>query len=169
MRLKNIDIMQQTKPIKRSKELVPLSREHHDGLLLCWKIRTGLSNKTDISRIVDYTLHFCNTSLKLHFQKEEKFLFTLLPATDSFRIQAEDEHEKIEKYTLRIKQETNNAEKTLNDFADLLEQHIRFEERNLFPHIEQVANAQELQVAGMKIDSGNQLHEKEWNDTFWLK
>ena len=29
-------------PIKRSEYLKPLSRDHHQGLLLCWKIRTGL-------------------------------------------------------------------------------------------------------------------------------
>ena len=31
------------KPQKRHKALQPLSREHHHGLLLSWKIRTGFS------------------------------------------------------------------------------------------------------------------------------
>ena len=29
------------KPIKRHKAIQPLSREHHQGLLLCWKIGKG--------------------------------------------------------------------------------------------------------------------------------
>ena len=36
--------MEEIKPLKRSKELAPLSREHHDGLLFAWKIKQGLAN-----------------------------------------------------------------------------------------------------------------------------
>ena len=31
-------MIQEKKPLKRVKELQELSREHHHGLLLCWKI-----------------------------------------------------------------------------------------------------------------------------------
>ena len=36
-----------TKPLKRNPNLVPLSREHHYGLLFCWKLKQGLANGTD--------------------------------------------------------------------------------------------------------------------------
>jgi len=47
-----------TVPIKRSIALQPLSREHHHGLLLCWKIRTGLKKGIDIDRIKNIQIGF---------------------------------------------------------------------------------------------------------------
>ena len=44
--------MEEIKPLKRSKELAPLSREHHDGLLFAWKIKQGLANGTPIKPFV---------------------------------------------------------------------------------------------------------------------
>ena len=35
-------MFKEIKPIKRSKQLAPLSREHHDGLMYVWKIREVL-------------------------------------------------------------------------------------------------------------------------------
>ena len=56
------------KPIKRRKELVPLSRDHHNGLLLCWKIRTGIRTEIDYTRISQYVLYFFEHDLKEHFR-----------------------------------------------------------------------------------------------------
>lgn len=42
------------KPIKRHTALKPLSREHHHGLLLSWKIREGLKRNIEIPRIKKY-------------------------------------------------------------------------------------------------------------------
>ena len=44
--------MNQPKPIKRSKELVPLSKEHHEGLLFAWKIKQGLQNGIGIEAML---------------------------------------------------------------------------------------------------------------------
>ena len=41
----------QHKPQKRHKALQPLSREHHHGLLLSWKIRSGFNKKGIIPAI----------------------------------------------------------------------------------------------------------------------
>ena len=43
-------------PIKRSEFLKPISREHHHGLLLCWKIRAGLKKGIEPERIKLYQL-----------------------------------------------------------------------------------------------------------------
>ncbi len=160
--------MPQAKPIKRSKELAPLSREHHDGLLLSWKIRTGLNKQIDTERIAAYVLQFYKINLEYHFQKEENYLFILLNPEDLLRIEAENQHKAIEKYIDKLKEGQIDL-KILTEFADLLEQHIRFEERTLFPHIEQQTSIQVLQDAGAKIASSNKQCELEWDDQFWLK
>ena len=159
--------MSQPKPIKRSKELAPLSREHHDGLLLCWKIRTGFARQIEEERIVNYVQHFYNTDLKPHFQKEEDYLFVLLPATDSLRTEAVGQHRELEGLIGLM----NNglAHIALSNFADLLERHIRFEERDLFPHFESVTDTLKLQAVSEQIDSKEKQCEMDWNDKFWIK
>ncbi|MEO5946621.1 MAG: hypothetical protein ABIP79_07360, partial [Chitinophagaceae bacterium] len=57
----------ETKPIKRSKQLTPLSREHHDGLLFAWKIRQGLENETPLEQLRKYTMWFWQQHIKPHF------------------------------------------------------------------------------------------------------
>ena len=64
-----------SKPIKRSEELVSLSRDHHDGLLLSWKIRTGINKGIELKRIADYVLHSYRTELdKVELQKAGKIV-----------------------------------------------------------------------------------------------
>ena len=53
------------KLIKRAEYLKTLSREHHLGLILCWKIKTGFSNGISIERMKLYLDWF----LKNHLQQ----------------------------------------------------------------------------------------------------
>ena len=58
------------KPQKRHKALQPLSREHHHGLLLSWKIRSGFSKNIEPKRIRTYADWFFKTHLIPHFEME---------------------------------------------------------------------------------------------------
>ena len=69
-----------SKPLKRVLELQPLSHDHHHGLQLCWKIRTGFSKKIAPDRIKKHTDWFFKTHLKPHFELEEKYVFPILGA-----------------------------------------------------------------------------------------
>ncbi|WP_332006933.1 hypothetical protein [Gaetbulibacter sp. NE] len=66
------------KPLKRHTALQPLSREHHHGLLLSWKLREGFKKNIDINRMKTYTDWFYSTHLIPHFDMEEKHIFPLL-------------------------------------------------------------------------------------------
>jgi len=158
-----------SKPIKRSEELVSLSRDHHDGLLLCWKIKTGISKGIEMKRITDYVLHSFHAELEEHFRQEEEYIFRLLAPMDEYRLRAEEEHRTLYTQIKELKQASLPSE-MLTAFATSLNDHIRFEERVLFPYIEERADKEELQNAGKIV---NQLHEKKentsWNDEFWLK
>jgi hemerythrin-like domain-containing protein len=61
------------------------------------------------------------------------WLFPNLASTNDLRLQAEQQHEK-----LRELANDNNLQP--EEFADLLEEHIRFEERVLFPLFENTVN-----------------------------
>ena len=64
-------------PIKRHSALQGVSREHHHGLLLCWKIRTGVSKNIPLERIKMYADWFYATYLVPHFELEETHIFPL--------------------------------------------------------------------------------------------
>lgn len=59
--------MDNAKPLKRSGHLKPLSRGHHHGLLLCWKIREGFKRNVDPERIERYANWCWYAHLASHF------------------------------------------------------------------------------------------------------
>ena len=67
-----------SEPIKRNEALVQLSRDHHYGLLLCWKIREGIKRRIEPQRIKNYVDWFWLHHLEQHFEIEEKYLFPIL-------------------------------------------------------------------------------------------
>ena len=154
-------------PIKRHQALVSFSKEHHFGLLLVWKIRQGLANAVSAERISRYVLFFFNEDLKIHFREEEELLFSKLPASDTVRIQAEEEHKEIYRLIAVITQ-TANDEKLLRQFADTLDKHIRFEERTLFNHLQTHVAPEELEEISKRFSNSVDLDSK-WDDVFWLR
>ena len=64
--------MTEKRPLKRNKALKPFSIDHHHGLLLSWKIRTGLRKSIDPTRIGNYVKWFFEHHLQPHFELEEK-------------------------------------------------------------------------------------------------
>ncbi|MBU3822482.1 hemerythrin domain-containing protein [Flavobacteriaceae bacterium XHP0103] len=123
------------KPLKRHKALQPLSREHHHGLLLAWKIRSGLNKNIAIERIKAYTDWFFKTHLIPHFEMEEKHIFTLLGNDNDLVKKALSEHKRL----AMLFNQTEDTKKNLSLIEEELEQHIRFEERVLFPEIQKIA------------------------------
>jgi len=133
--------MKETQPIKRHKALQPLSREHHHGLLLSWKIRAGLKKNVEAERVRNYSEFFFTNQLLPHFEIEEAYLFPILGKEHRLVIQAVEQHRQLE---LLFKNQSASFE-TLNKIADLLEEHIRFEERVLFNEIQKAASAKDLE------------------------
>lgn len=152
------------KPIKRSNELSPLSRDHHEGLLLGWKIRQGLKNGTTHEAIGNYVQWFWKFHLDKHFNDEEKLLAPLLPGDNTLIQQMFNEHTVLR----NMVNENRWDEASLSSFASLLNDHIRFEERVLFPLIEQLATKDQLESVASQLAEGS--HDAgTWSDEFWLR
>lgn len=151
----------QHKPQKRHKALQPLSREHHHGLLLSWKIRAGFSKNIDPKRIRAYADWFFETHLIPHFEMEEKHIFTILNEDNDLVKKALVDHRGIK----RLFAETDDSAKTLSKIEEELDKHIRFEERVLFPEIQKVATESQL----LHIEKIHQPEKFEDNldDEFW--
>ena len=152
------------KPIKRSEQLAPLSREHHDGLLFSWRIRQGLKKDADVKTVSDYVNWIWDNHLMQHFRKEEEILVPLMPENDEFIKRMMEEHEEIEAL-IHINKNIADAS-NLFIFAEKLNDHIRFEERILFPHCENILTEYQLDFILKKIDIEAPLC-GEWKNEFW--
>ena len=133
--------MIETKPLKRAKELRPLSHEHHHGLTLCWKIRTGFAKNVSPERIKRYTDWFYMKYLLPHFELEEEYVFTVLRRDHELVRKAHADHRRLR----RLFNQAINIEVNLGLIEEELEAHIRFEERVLFPEIQEWASSEQLQ------------------------
>ena len=149
------------KPQKRHKALQPLSREHHHGLLLSWKIRTGFSKDIDPRRIRTYADWFYKNHLIPHFEMEETHIFPILEDDNELVKRALAEHRRLK----RLFEEREDDIKTLSKIEEELEQHIRFEERVLFPEIQKVATEDEF-LHIEKIHQSERFIDNE-KDPFW--
>ncbi len=156
--------MDNKKPVKRSEELAPLSREHHDGLLFVWKIRQGIRKNADAHTIRKYALWYWKEHVKPHFFQEEKILLPYLPDADPLGQQLKNEHAQIRELVLSLDREAE-AE-TFRILGDLVERHIRWEERTLFPHLEQTLSKEQLQDIHRELDA-HPMSCEEWNEVFW--
>lgn len=156
-----------TKPIKRNQSLVQLSREHHFSLLFGWKIRQGIKNNTAFARMIPYAEYFWKHHLLPHFREEEEILF--IPASDPLIVKAKEEHAQIRQLveSLLITQGVPSGEKLLR-LADQLDKHIRFEERELFPHLEKVLQPDQLERIGRSLKEATRPEEEDrYEDAFW--
>lgn len=148
-------------PIKRSEYLKPLSREHHYGLLLCWKIRTGFKKGIAASRIKAYSDWFYQTHLLPHFEAEEKQVFTLLPPDNELVVKAVAEHQRLKS----LFESTENVQQNLGSIEKELEQHIRFEERVLFREIQEKVAPEQLQSI-VRVHAEEKYRDN-LSDAFW--
>ena len=152
----------ENKPIKRHKALQSLSREHHFGLLLCWKIRRGLELEVAPDRIGAYLKEMWEHQLAEHFDMEEKYVFPILAQGDSLVKEAMFDHRLLKRLILM----EPFTIKTLNRIEEKLERHIRLEERELFPAVQ--LNATEAQLLIIEEAHQTSALELEYEDQFWL-
>ena len=151
-------------PQKRHVSLQPLSREHHQALLLCWKLRQGFNKGVEPERMMKYAGWFWNQYLAPHFNAEETVFFPILPKDHPAVIKALKQHK-----DLKAMFNSTDADMayTLRQIAFELEQHIRFEERDLFNEIQTAASPEQLEEL-------KRLHKEEKfneniEDMFWVE
>jgi len=154
------------KPIKRSRQLTPLSKDHHDGLLFAWKIKQGLKNGADIKLIGDYVEWFWKNHLQEHFMEEEQILAPHLPAGNELLKQMIDEHHEIEGM-IHINENIPD-QGLLGNLAQAIDDHIRFEERQLFPYAEKMIPEKELDLIYEQLTK-EPLECEKWDKEFWIK
>ncbi|MGH7788936.1 MAG: hemerythrin domain-containing protein [Candidatus Binatia bacterium] len=118
-------------PQKRDPSLIPLSHDHHQGLVRVLQIRLAVRAGQGLDDEVAATRAFWARDLAPHFEAEEAAVFPLmraLPDAADLVLRLVDEHRRLREMAGRLEATAHS----LGGFADLLEAHIRLEERDLF-------------------------------------
>ncbi len=119
--------------MKRVSELHGLSVDHHHGLVLARKAKQA-SNSEDkllVSAVWEEVEKMFSSNLEPHFQIEETLIMPNLKQKGNENLfrRFYDDHERLRKF---IKPGSKKTAKALQSFGEILEKHIRFEERELF-------------------------------------
>ncbi|MCC8358337.1 hemerythrin domain-containing protein [Salinimicrobium sediminilitoris] len=149
------------KPIKRDKNIQPLSRDHHHTLFLCWKIRKGFSKGVAPNRMKTYSDWFFESHVLPHFKIEEKYLFPVLGEDHDMIKRALAEHRRLE----RLFRDEKDFVRSLNLIEEELELHVRYEERELFNEIQKQASPEQLEVI-LEVHKDERFQENT-SDEFW--
>jgi len=154
------------KPIKRNPNIVKLSRDHHASLLFCWKLRQGIKRHAAIDRMVKYIQYFWVQHFAPHFKEEEEFLFA---SVNDDKIQkAIEDHRRIQMLINELSYlDSKESAERLPGLADTVDEHVRYEERVLFPHLENALSEEQLELIGGRI-SDKPLQDN-YEDNFWEK
>lgn len=154
-------------PIKRSEYLKPLSREHHYSLLFGWKLRQGISHGVEVGRMAAYVFYFEQHMLIPHFKEEESRVF--IHSDSVFVRQAIDEHRHILSMIATFKAAQERVGYAdLESLAELVDRHVRFEERQLFPYLEEHLTVAQLEsIAGNASDAESPAVGDDFEDHFW--
>ncbi|MEO5649078.1 MAG: hemerythrin domain-containing protein [Ginsengibacter sp.] len=154
------------KPVKRNENLAKLSRDHHASLMFCWKLRQGIKQHAATERMVKYVQYFLNHHFNPHFKEEEEILFAGL---DDSKVQkAIDDHVFIKSSIHKIlTPDSGNQPDKLSALANSVDEHVRYEERILFPHLENKLNEEQLKAIGELIS--DEVLKDNYEDEFWIK
>lgn len=148
--------------MKRHASLVPLSREHHHGLVMARRLILGRSTNPradwppERSGQVQRLLEFFETELRAHFEVEEAHVFP----TAARELTGGDRQTReliAEHHTMRamIRDfETDPAsclDERLIAFGKLLEAHIHREERELFQQMQAECRPETMDALGAGI------------------
>ena len=141
----------------RHPSLVLLSHDHHHGLALalrCRKQALGQLKPMGAEGLRERAkefLDFYRANLVAHFRAEEELLFPLIrsaaPGCETMIDELVMNHEQIRLAVPHLEKGTGLA-KLIFDLGDLLERHIRKEERELFPLFEAHVESAKAEMLG---------------------
>lgn len=145
----------------RHPSLIALSDDHHHGLALALRCRKQALGRIrpvgaeGLKARAKEVSDFFSSNLQRHFRAEEEALFPLMAASAPESSSLIDgllaEHRQMRDSVERLEREGDLA-KILFDLGDLLERHIRREERELFPLFEAQVPSVEAEAVKIKIE-----------------
>lgn len=147
---------------RRHSSLIPLSHDHHHGLVVALRLREGYGRLEPrrvgegVESLVKETEAFYYGSLLPHFRTEEEVLFPalkpVLETGDTIIEELLADHDEIRLLVGGISQQTGEPlRRHLRTLGEVLERHIRKEERELFPIFEKRVPPERAAALGREI------------------
>lgn len=140
-----------------------LNNAHKCGLTLCEQITIGIKNNVPHQRIFEYCNWFCDTHIFPQFEIEEKIIFPFLEIEETTLKKLLSEHRKIK----RLMHSKGDISKIINQVEELLELHIRFENKFMFQ--DAYSNVKTFFGSDIQTLFLGYTTSEEWKDTFWLE
>lgn len=144
----------------RHPSLVSLSHDHHHGLALALRCRKQALGQikpmgaAGLRQRAEEFLEFYGENLVCHFRAEEEVLFPSLrssvPQCAALIDELLRQHDRLRRAMPQLEAGTGLA-KLIFDLGDLLEAHIRKEERELFPLFEKHVEPAEAETIGAEL------------------
>ena len=144
--------------MKRHPALIPLSRDHHSGLAQALRLRRAAAGGDASARLVAARefVEFFRNEERVHLRHEEEELFPLflrhVRSQPAPLRQARLQHMQLEGFARKLAIGVAAGivdRETLDATGELLDAHIRLEERQLFPLMEELVPDDELRRLGL--------------------
>jgi hemerythrin-like domain-containing protein len=146
--------------MKRHPALEALSRDHHQALAVAQRLRRAGADEAGEAQAA--FLEFWRTEAELHFRVEEELLlprFAAVGGADTAAVgRVLIDHAEIRLRALRLQGGPASAG-VLKELGELLAEHVRLEERGLFPAIERSLDDDQLRrLAADVMAAERELH-----------
>jgi len=145
--------------MKRHPAFIPLSQDHHQGLLLAQLIKKDAPDYNglpkDLIGKMNYAKEVYNNALIQHFRDEEELVFPFLKGknqeVDNLISEILIEHILLKEKILSLN-ENSHLIHQLDEIGNILDEHIRKEERILFEKAPSILSEEELLNIQNKFD-----------------
>jgi len=133
----------------RHSSLIPLSHDHHEALLIALRLKKGGPTSqhdrlwsTELPKQIHSLKLYFERELLPHFKLEEEILFPAaseIPEIQEIISTLLSQHQQMCEIMKNISalSDESSLKKEMEDFGTLLESHVRLEERELFPKLEE--------------------------------
>lgn len=125
--------------MKRNQALIPLTHDHHHVLAMIRRSRAALRSEQGAAKAVEKLAEFYEAEMISHFREEEEQIFPLLVDEQG---QIPDElaramREHLQVHALMKQLRRLPSVPVLEELLDVMEEHVRLEEKKLFPLVEE--------------------------------
>tara|TARA_R110000744_G_scaffold343773_2_gene449003 strand:- start:31620 stop:32156 length:537 start_codon:yes stop_codon:yes gene_type:complete len=141
-------------PIKRHEALIPLSRDHFTGLAHAQRLmKSAPKDRVSRHKALAGFIDAWTIEISDHFDDEERLFHGVLSQTDEQRLL--DEHQTIRALvneTKHLRASVDPCPDRIKHIGQTLNDHIRWEERELFGRIENSLDDEHLRIMAKETD-----------------
>lgn len=137
--------------MKRHPALHPLSHDHHHGLVIALRLKKGGPATpqdnwpADRAQQLEATLAFAKNELMPHFNIEEKQLVGCVSGCEELETRVKQDHSDLRRMFAELETTSpEEASELLQSIGTRLDAHIRFEEREYFPRLQELLGEEAL-------------------------